>query len=170
MKPMSLQDNLSEAPKEYQIDEVDKKILNLLQEKFKITFKQLSDEIGMAASSIHNRVSKMIEAGIIQKTGTLVNPLKVGFKTVALLGLTVDPLRMTEIANKLSSFNQIQMVGTTTGDHDIIIRVIVENDKELWRFINRNIKTIEGIKPQMDVSNFIDFYKKTEKIHFHTED
>ncbi len=167
---MNFENNSSESSKEYQIDEVDKKILNLLQDNFKITFKQLSDKVGLAPSSIHNRVSNMIKAGIIQKTGTLVNPIKVGFKTVAILGLTVDPLRMTEIAKKLASFHQIQMVGTTTGDHDILVRIIAENDKDLWRFINLHIKTIEGIKPQMDVSSFIDFYKKMEKVYFPVEE
>lgn len=73
---------------------------------------------------------------------------------------------MNEIARKLAKYDEVQLVVTSTGDHDIILQIIEENEKELWRFINEKIKTIEGVKPQIDVSNFIDIFKMSHKINF----
>ncbi|TFG25634.1 MAG: Lrp/AsnC family transcriptional regulator [Promethearchaeota archaeon] len=147
------------------MDNIDKKILNILQEKFRISYKDLGKEMGMAASSVHNRVQKMIDTGIIRKENTLIDPFKVGFETIAIIGLTVDPLKMKEVAEKIASYDNVQLVATSTGDHDLVVRVVEKNDKSLWRFINKKIKTIEGIRTQMDVSSLIDIFKMNHRIN-----
>ena len=73
---------------------------------------------------------------------------------------------MDEVAERIASYEEVQLIATTTGDHDIIVRVIAENEKSLWRFINEKIKTIDGVKSQMDVSSFIDIYKMSHKVKF----
>jgi len=156
------------------LDEIDRAILNILQESDKddISYRKLGEKVGkkfkgrsMAASSIHARVKKMKKAGVIKKIGTIVDPMRVGYNTIALIGLSVDPLKMKEIAKKLAEFEIVQMVGISTGSHDIIVRVLAKDEKSLWRFINEKIKTIEGIRPEMHVSSFLEFYKQTQKIH-----
>jgi len=146
------------------MDEIDRKILNELQDNYRISYQELSKKIGMAASTLHNRVQNMLDSGIIKEFDTLVDPFKVGYETIAMLGLSVEPLRMNEVAEKLASYEQVQLIGTTTGDHDIIAKVIEKNEKSLWRFINEKVKPIKGVKSQMDVSSFIDIFKMTHKI------
>jgi DNA-binding Lrp family transcriptional regulator len=151
------------------LDEKDKIILNILQNRYKISYKELSEKMNLAASTIHNRVQKMVIEGIIKEIDTIVDPSKVGYKTIAIVGLNVDPLYLTTIAKKLTKFNEIQLVATSTGKQDIILKVIAESEKDLWRFINENIKAISGIKSQIDVSSFIDIYKMSEKVTFKLE-
>lgn len=151
-----------------QMDEIDRQILNILQDNFRISYKDLGKKIGMAASSVHNRVQKMLDNGIIKKEDTIINPMKVGFEAVALIGLSVEPLKMNEVAKKIASYDEVMLIATTTGDHDIIARVIARDEKHLWRFINEKIKPIEGVKPRMDVSSFIDIFKMSHKINFKT--
>ena len=81
--------------------------------------------------------------------------------------VTVFPSLITWlVAEKIASYDEVQLIATTTGDHDVIARVFAENEKSLWRFINEKIKTIDGVKPQMDVSSFIDIFKMSHKIKF----
>ena len=148
------------------MDDIDKKILNILQNNYRISYKELGKKVMMAASSVHNRVQRMLDEGVIKKEDTIINPIKAGFETVAILGLSVDPLKLNEVAEKIASYNKVQLVGTTTGDHDIIASVIAKDEKSLWRFINEKIKTIDGIRSTMDVSSFIDIFKMTYKINF----
>ena len=148
------------------MDEIDKKILNILQNNFRISYKDLGKKVKMAASSVHNRVQKMLDEGIIKKEDTIINPMKAGFDTISIVGLSVDPLKMDEVAKKIATYNEVQLIATTTGDHDIIARVIAKDEKSLWRFINEKIKPIVGVKPQMDVSSFIDIFKMSHKINF----
>jgi Lrp/AsnC family transcriptional regulator for asnA, asnC and gidA len=146
------------------IDETDKKILNIIQENDKIPYRELAGKLKLAASTIHNRITKMIEEEIIKQFGAVVDPEKIGYNTIALVGLSVDPVKMSEIAEKIASFDETQLVAISSGDHDIITQIIAKDEKSLWNFINVKIKTINGIKPQIHVSNFLDIYKSTQSI------
>ena len=148
------------------MDNIDKEILKLLQENYRISYQELRRKIGKAASTIHHRVQGMLNEGIIKEFDTIIDPFKVGFKAIAVLGISVDPLRIHEIAKEIATFKEVQLVATSTGDHDLIVRIIEKNEKSLWRFIKNKIKTIEGVRPEIDVSSFIDIYKMTHKIEF----
>ncbi|MFW9819519.1 MAG: winged helix-turn-helix transcriptional regulator [Candidatus Thorarchaeota archaeon] len=150
-------------------DNKDKEILNFLQENYRISYKDLSKKVNLAASTIHNRVQNMIKEGIIKKFDTIVDPSKVGFNAIAILGLSVDPLKLDNIAKKLSEYGEIQLVASSTGDHNLLVKVIAIDEKNLWRFINEEIKTLEGIQLPMHVSSFIDIFKMSHKVKFKIE-
>ena len=148
------------------LDETNKKILNILQRDDKISYQEMSDKLKMAASTIHNRVKHMENEGIIKRYSAVVDPYKVGFNSIALIGLSVDIHKMNEIAEKLSSFDEIHMVAVASGDHDIIIQMLSRDDKALWKFINKNIKTIDGVNSKMHVSSFLELNKMDHNIKF----
>lgn len=148
----------------HSLDEIDKKILNILQINDKVSYRELSDKLKLAASTIHNRVTKMIEEEIIKQFGAILDPAKIGYNTIAIIGLTVDPIKMNEIASKIASFDEIQLVAISSGEHDIIAQIVAKDEKSLWNFINIKIKTINGINSQIHVSNFLDIYKSTHSI------
>ncbi len=152
-----------------QFDEKDKEILNFLQENYRISYKDLSKKVDLAASTIHNRVQNMIKQGIIRKFDTLVDPFKVGYESIAILGLSVDPLKLDDVAKKLASYDEIQLVASSTGDHNLLVKIIAIDEKNLWRFVNEEIKTMNGIQLPMHVSSFIDIFKMTHKINFDME-
>ncbi len=160
------QKEVKEKAQAVQLDNKDKEILNILQDNYRISYKELSEKVNLAASTIHNRVQNMLKERIIRAFDTLIDPFKVGYNTIAILGLTVDTSRMKEIASKIATYDEVQLVASTTGDHDIIVQVIKKTEKDLWRFINENLRTIDGVISQMDVSSFIDIYKMTHKIKF----
>lgn len=147
-------------------DEKDKEILNFLQENYRISYKDLSKKVNLAASTIHNRVQNMIKEGIIKKFDTFVDPFKVGYESIAIIGLSVDPLKLNDIAEKLSEYDEIQLVVSSTGDYNLLIKIIGKDEKNLWRFINEEIKTLNGIQLPIHVSSFIDIFKTSHKINF----
>ncbi len=159
----------TEKVKEVQLDEKDREILDVLQNNYNISYRDLSKKVKLAASTIHKRVQYMLEEGIIQKIDTIVDPFKVGFKSMAIVGLSVDPLKLDEVAKQLATYDKNQLVTTSTGEHNLILRIIAENEKKLWRFINEKIKTIDGVQPTIDVSGFIDIIKMSHKINFEKE-
>ncbi|MFX0028660.1 MAG: response regulator, partial [Candidatus Hermodarchaeota archaeon] len=114
-----------------QFDEKDKELLNILQENYRISYKELSKKVNLAASTIHNRVQNMLKNGIIRKFDTIIDPFKAGYESIAILGLSVDPLKLEEVAKKLTIFDEVQLVATSTGDHNMILRVLAKNEKDL---------------------------------------
>ncbi len=152
------------------MDQVDKKILQLLQENDKIQYQKIANELDIGASTVHYRIKKLLNNGTIKSFSANIDPEKVGYTTTAVLGVNVDPLKMQEIAKKLSTFDEVQVVATSSGDHDIIIQILAKDGKHLWHFINDKIKTIEGVEKKLHVSSFLDVYKRTNKINFNEED
>jgi len=150
----------------FKLDEKDKAILNILQENYKISYKDISEKVKLAASTIHSRVQNMINEGIIKEIDTLIDPLKVGYDTIAIANLAIDPHKIDDISKKLAIFDEIQFVATSAGEYNLILKIIAKSEKDLWRFLNENVLVLEGIKPQINVSSFIDIYKMTEKIKF----
>ena len=148
------------------LDEKDKMILNILQDNYKISYKEISEKINLAASTIHNRVQNLINEGIIKKIDTIIDPLKVGYKTIAIVSLYGDPLKLKKIAENFIKFDEIQLVATSAGEYNLILKLIVSDEKKLWKFINEKIKTIEGVNPNINVLSFIDIYKLSHKIRF----
>lgn len=147
------------------LDEYDKKILNLIQEDCRISYSKLHKKVNLAASTIHSRVQNMIKKGIIIKFNAMVDPFKVGYESVAIIGMSVDPSKIDEITKKIALYDEVQFLATTTGDHNIIAKIVKKDDTDLWTFINKKIKIIDGVSPRLDISRFIEVFKMDPKIN-----
>jgi DNA-binding Lrp family transcriptional regulator len=152
------------------MDDIDKKILNILQRNDKTQYQKIAEQLNLGASTVHYRIKKLMKNGIITNFSAIIDPERVGYTTTAVIGLNVDPLKMHEIARQLTSYNEVQIVTTSSGDHDLIIEVLAKDGKHLWRFINEHIKTIDGVEKKIHVSTFLDVYKRTSMIDLTAED
>ena len=152
------------------MDDIDKKILNILQRNDKTQYQKIAEQLNLGASTVHYRIKKLMKNGIITNFSAIIDPERVGYTTTAVIGLNVDPLKMHDIARQLTSYNEVQIVTTSSGDHDLIIEVLAKDGKHLWRFINEHIKTIDGVEKKIHVSTFLDVYKRTSMIDLTAED
>ena len=105
----------------------------------------IAKKIGVSESTIRNRIKVLEEEGIIQKYSIVVNPAKVGYNTVAIVGLDVEPAKILSVASKMTQFNEVKYVATSTGDHMIMFEIWTRNGKELTRIISEKIGKIKGI-------------------------
>ncbi len=140
------------------MDDLDHQILEKLQENDKLSYKKIGKALKKPASTIHFRVKKMIDEKIIIKFSAIVDMEKLGYNTVGWLGLTIDPLMRDEIIKKLASYKLIKMISSTTGDYNLILHILAENEKKLWSFIRDNIQIIEGVH-DVHVSSSLKIYK-----------
>jgi DNA-binding Lrp family transcriptional regulator len=140
------------------MDDLDHQILEKLQENDKLSYKKIGKTLKKPASTIHFRVKKMIDDKIIVKFSAIVDMEKLGYNTVGWLGLTIDPLMRDEIIKKLSSYKLIKIISSTTGDYNLILQILAENEKKLWNFIRDNIQTVEGVH-EIHVSSSLKVHK-----------
>ena len=151
------------------MDDIDKKILNILQENDKTQYQRIAKQLDLGASTVHYRIKKLIRNGIITNFSAIIDPEKVGYATSAVIGLNVDPLKMHDIARQLTTHVEVQLVTTSSGDHDIILNILSKDGKHLWRFINEHIKPIDGVEKKIHVSTYLDIYKRTNIINLKTD-
>jgi Lrp/AsnC family transcriptional regulator for asnA, asnC and gidA len=139
--------------------ERDKKILKLLQEDARISYKDIAEKTNIPASTVHFRVKKMQKEGIIKNFSINIDLEKLGYDAIAWVGLTVDPIQISEISNKIANLEEVLKIFSTTGDHNLVLQIVAKNEKSLWRFLRNKIQTIKGVSPQMHVSITLDIYK-----------
>jgi Lrp/AsnC family transcriptional regulator for asnA, asnC and gidA len=129
-----------------EIDELDHKILKLLQEDGRLPFMDIAQKLKLSESTIRKRVQALKERGVIKRFTVEIDPAKIGLNTVAIVGVDVDPPKLLEVAQKLCEFKEIRCVATSTGDHMIMTEIWTKDGRELTRLISEKIGPIEGVK------------------------
>ena len=100
------------------MDNIDYKILKIIQNNATASYQSIGKELDIGTSTVHYRINKMKKQGIITSMSAILDPEKIGFDATAVIGLNVEPLKMDEIAEHLSSFDEVQTVATSSGNHD----------------------------------------------------
>ncbi|MEM2911652.1 MAG: Lrp/AsnC family transcriptional regulator [Candidatus Bathyarchaeia archaeon] len=128
------------------VDKVDLAILKFLQEDASIPFTEIARRLKISESTVRKRVEKLKQEGTIKRFTVIVEPSKIGFNTVAIVGVDVDPPKLLEVAQKLCEIAETRYVATSTGDHMVMTEIWTKDGRELTKIISEKIGTIEGVK------------------------
>ena len=125
------------------LDAISKHIIELLQTDGRMSFTDISREVGLSEAAVRQRVQRLLESGIMQITA-VTDPLELGFARQALVGLRVtgDTRR---VADTLAGLDEVDYVVLTAGSFDLIAEVLCENDEALLALINDRVRTIPGV-------------------------
>ena len=128
------------------LDEMDMKILKMLEADGRMPFTEIAEKLKVSESTVRKRVLSLQRRGVIKKFTIKVDPSKIGMKTIAVVGVDVDPPKLLEVTQKLCDFKEIKWVATSTGDHMIMTEIWTRDGRELTKLISEKIGTIEGVK------------------------
>jgi len=128
------------------VDAVDLKIIRMLEEDGSLPFTKIARKLGLDESTVRKRVLSLKKSGVIRKFSIVVEPAKIGFNAVALVGVDVAPDKLLEIAERLAQMPETRYVVTSTGDHMIMTEIWARNSKELSQILSEKIGAIEGVK------------------------
>ncbi len=127
------------------MDEKDKRILAELAKNARLPVIQISKVVGVSDVAVKKRLEKLEKEGVIRGYHVVVNPAKIGYKVVALVGVNVEPGKLLEVSRKLIQWDNVVFAALTSGDHDIMIELWVKDSEELGRFIDL-LNKMEGVK------------------------
>ncbi len=122
------------------------KILELLQADGSLTFTEIARKLGLNESTVRKRVMALREREVIRKFTVIIDPAKIGFNTVAIVGIDVDPSKLLEVAHRLCEIEEVKRVATSTGDHMIMAEIWARDGRELSKIMSESIGKIEGVK------------------------
>ena len=135
------------------MDEKDEKILELLSENSKLTTHQISKKTLIPVTTVHNRIKKLENEGIIKKYSVKLDNKKIGKNIAAYIHIVVDyrllkEIKMSqyELAKKLKQHALVEEASMVTGGTDIIIKVRVKDIDELDDFVTKKLRNIDGIE------------------------
>ena len=131
------------------LDEIDKKILNKLQENGKTTNSKLSKMVGISAPATLERVKRLEAAGIISKFTILVDHEKLGYLITGIVNLSLNLSQLTsveDIKEKFAALDEVVECYQISGENDFILKVISKNIKTYGEFMNQKLTKIDGIR------------------------
>lgn len=130
------------------LDQIDLKILEILQEKGKITNIQLSQEIGLSAAPTLERVKKLEQSGIIQSYHAKIDRSKIGLGFTALIHVSLTRQKDNAIRNFITQINKITEITEclqVTGNFDYQLRVVVKDIPAFEKLVGEKLSRIEEI-------------------------
>jgi Lrp/AsnC family transcriptional regulator for asnA, asnC and gidA len=127
------------------MDGKDLEIIKTLQADARTPFLEIAKRLRMSESAVRKRVRKLEREGVIEKYTIVVDPSKLGYNAVALVGLDVTPDKYLTIVRELTSFEEVKSVVTSTGDHMIMAEVWAHDNRELTDIVTRKIGGLEGV-------------------------
>jgi Lrp/AsnC family leucine-responsive transcriptional regulator len=120
------------------LDERDAAIVVALQADARATYADVGAKVGLAASSVHERVRKLEAAGVIVGYRAAVDPAAVGLMVTALIAVTpLDPRQPDDVPDRLADFPEVEDCLSVAGEANYVLKVRTRSTTDLEDLIRR---------------------------------
>ena len=127
------------------MDEIDRQLLDELQNDCKRSLKEIGAAVGMSAPSVMERVRKLENAGIIKGYHALLDARKLGLDISAFIGVSIsDPDLLEAFETWIDSVDQVLECHHVTGGFTLVLKVKTPNTESLEQLISR-IRSMDGV-------------------------
>jgi DNA-binding Lrp family transcriptional regulator len=129
------------------VDATDLKILKALQEDARQTYANIGKRLGIAHSTVYDRLRRMERHGIIKQYTAVVDGEKAGVKSItALMTIYTDPKESERVAEELSKTPKVLEVYASLSEELLIMaKVVAENQEDLHAFIANSVAPLPGV-------------------------
>lgn len=150
-----------------ELDDINIKILELLQEDCKVGVQKISKEVGKGISTVHARIKALEQSNLIKQYTAVLDPLLLNRPTLALIFITIryripgqpDLLSQKEFCKDISKHPFVQEVFVLSGEYDVFLKVRTKDVEEMNRFIVdylREIPAVERTLTMFAMDNYLE--------------
>ncbi|QIW15341.1 transcriptional regulator AsnC [Pasteurellaceae bacterium RH1A] len=130
-----------------QLDPLDRQILRALIDDARTPYAEMAKNFGVSAGTIHVRVEKMRQSGIIEGTKIRLNQRKLGYDVCCFIGVILKSAKDYEqVIAKLNAFEEVVEAYYTTGNYSIFLKVMTHTIEELHSVLATKIQLIDEIQ------------------------
>jgi Lrp/AsnC family transcriptional regulator for asnA, asnC and gidA len=127
------------------LDKIDLAIIRLLQRDGRRPYAEIATELGLAASTVQQRATRLIENKQIEITA-VAEPSTIGYPVSATIAVKVEGTRLIEAAMTIEKFKEVGYVVLCTGPYDILLEVGCKDNDELLNFISGKLAKVKGVR------------------------
>ena len=127
------------------LDETDLNIIEALRRDGRVAFAQIAEQLGVSPGMIRQRYSRLVDQGFL-KVVAITNPIRMGYKTMAMIGIRADGSKLLSVAEKISKLDEVIYMVISSGRFDIFAEVVCRDHEDLLRFITEKLSTIDGVR------------------------
>lgn len=133
--------------KHIEIDTVDSKILSILATDAKMSYAEIGKKLFVSAGTVHVRIKKLTEAGVIKGIRADIDYAVLGFDITAFLGIYLEKSHMYEsVKLELKKIPEVVDAHYTTGNYSIFVKIICRDTEHLREVLSKKLQGIKGIQ------------------------
>lgn len=130
------------------LDEIDRKLLTLLQQDSRLTLQELADRVGLSPSPCHRRIRMMEERGVIARYAATVDQRKVGLPVSVFVSIKLTRQREEDLqrfAKAVANWPEVLECYLMTGRQDYLMRVVVADLAAYEQFLKQKLTRLDGV-------------------------
>lgn len=129
------------------LDDTDRQLLMLLQDDDRQPLAVLSEKIGVAISTINDRIKRLIRSGLISGFHARIAPEAVGLNLLAFVMVSWNnPKVEATFLEKVKATPDVLECHHITGAWNYLLKVRVGTTRDLERFLSETIKAVDGVE------------------------
>ncbi len=138
------------------IDKLNWRILKCLQNNARQSNAEIGRQVGMSSPAVSERIKKMEDLGIIKSYNTVISPFEAGYQLKAIITIRAFMGKLKPFLEKVKTYDEVLNCYRITGNENIVMEVILKNQKHLESFIDQLIIYGET-KTQIVLSSVIEY-------------
>jgi len=135
-------------------DALNGKILKCLQQNARMSNAEIGRQVGITSPAVSERIKKMEDLGVIEEYKAIVSPFEMGYQLKAIITLRAFMGKLKPFLEKVKTYDEVVNCYRITGDENIVMEVVLKNNKHLEVFIDQLISYGET-KTQIVLSRVI---------------
>lgn len=140
------------------LDRTDRDIIKALKADGRLPFSTIAAQLGVSPGMIRQRVLRLSENGVLQ-FAAVTNPLKIGYHTMALIGVKADGHRIHDIARQIAAFEEVIYLTITAGTYNFLVEVTCSDNAHLLHFLSEKLYSVEGVR-EAETFIYLDIVKE----------
>jgi Lrp/AsnC family transcriptional regulator, regulator for asnA, asnC and gidA len=132
---------------DYQVDSLDQKILRRLVKDARTPFTDIARDLLVATGTVHQRVEKMKNAGVIKGFQATLNHSLLGRPVMTLVGIHLNNAKdCASVYEALEKFKEVVEVHFTTGTYALIAKIVSGSVQEFHNFLTEKLHVLKSIR------------------------
>jgi Lrp/AsnC family transcriptional regulator for asnA, asnC and gidA len=131
----------------YELDDIDRRILNLLVQDAKLPYSEIARQLHVSGGTIHGRMTRLEEMGVVRGATLDLDLQKVGYGIQAFLGIfLLKSSYCDSVIALLRGIPEVISVHFTTGSYNLFARIACRNTQHLRNVLHDQVQQIEGVE------------------------
>jgi len=130
----------------YEFDNTDRKILDILVKDAKKPYTEVARLAHVSQGTVHVRMNKLMEAGVVERTTLKINYARMGFDITAFIGIYLEKSALyDQVLEKLKDIPEITSIHYTTGNYSMFIKIHCRDTNHLKEVLHDRMQQVPGI-------------------------
>lgn len=147
------------------LDKLDFQIIHHMMEDAHISYADLGKKLFVSGGTIHVRIKKLQEAGLVKGTKLNVDLKKLGYDVIAFVGIYLEKSSMYDsVAKDLQKVPEIVRVNYTTGNYSMFAEIVCRDIAQLRFVLHDQLQKIKGIERTETLISLEESFNRNVKV------